>query len=155
MTRLTRRDDWEAMDPLARFDRLFDEWMQYLPFRRTGATAGPLADQMIRVDELREDDTLVVRAELPGIDPDEDVEVTVADRMLTIRAERREEEEREGRGFVRRELRTGSFSRTLSLPEGVTEEDISASYKDGILEIRVPMPEAGAPAAKRIPIESD
>jgi len=58
--------------------------------------------------------------------------------MLRIEAERREEEETEEKGYVRHELSYGSFTRTLPLPEGVTESDITASYKDGILEIRIP-----------------
>ena len=82
----------------------------------------------------------MVRAELPGIDPDKDVELTVSDGMLRIDAERREEEKTEEKGYVRQELRYGSFARTLPLPMGVTESDITASYKDGILEVRIPAP---------------
>ena len=73
----------------------------------------------------------MVRADLPGIDPEKDVELTVSDGMLHIRAERREEEKREEKGYLRQELRYGSLSRTLPLPEGVTESDITATYKDG------------------------
>ncbi|HEY1319766.1 MAG TPA: Hsp20/alpha crystallin family protein, partial [Streptosporangiaceae bacterium] len=82
----------------------------------------------------------IVRADLPGINPDKDVELTISHGMLHIEAERREEEKREEKGFLRREVRYGSFSRSLPLPEGVTEADIAASYKDGILEIRIPEP---------------
>lgn len=110
---------------------------------------------MIRVDEFREDDTLVIRADLPGIDPDEDVDVSVTDNMLTIRAEHREEHEEEDKGFLRRELRRGSFSRTLALPADVTEDDVTASYKQGILEIRVPMPQPPQAEAKRIAITTE
>ena len=60
--------------------------------------------------------------------------------MLHIEAERREEEKREEKGYLRREVRYGSFSRSLPLPEGVTEADITASYKDAVLEIRIPEP---------------
>lgn len=67
-----------------------------------------------------------------------------------IEAERREKEDREKTGYVRHELRVGSFSRVLPLPEGASEADIEASYKDGILEMRVPAPEP-KPAAK-IPV---
>lgn len=100
-----------------------------------------MPEDLIKVDEYRENGTLVVRAELPGIDPDNDVELTVADGMLHIEAERRDEEKTEEIG----ELHYGSFSRSLPLPEGVTEADVTASYKDGILEIRVParQPEPG------------
>lgn len=95
---------------------------------------------MLRVEEYREDGTLVVRAEMAGIDPDKDVEITVRDGTLHIQAERREEEKSEGKYFHRRELRYGSFTRDLPLPEGSSEKDVKASYKDGILEVRVPLP---------------
>ena len=108
--------------------------------------------QMLRVEEFDQDGTLVVRAEMPGIDLDKDVEISVADGMLTIQAERTSEEETSKKHFHRKEIRYGSFSRTLPLPEGVKEDDVEASYKDGILEIRVPMPEAPKRQATRVPI---
>ena len=105
---------------------------------------------MIHVDEFRENGTLVIRAELPGIDPNKDVELTVADGMLTIEAERHEDKQVEEKGYLCRELRHGSFTRTLPLPTKATEADIKANYKDGILEIRVPAPKAVP--TKKIPI---
>jgi HSP20 family protein len=72
--------------------------------------------------------------------------------MLTIRAERTEEEETSKKHFHRKEIRYGGFSRALPLPEGVNEDDIKASYKDGILEITVPVPEAPKAEATRVPI---
>ena len=156
MAGLSRREAKvvEPFDPLARFDRLIDEWTHMWPFRRSFTLADWVTDEMIRVDEYQEDEALVVRAELPGIDPDKDVEVTVADQMLRIRAERREEETTEGKGYLCRELRQGTFSRVLPLPAGVTEADITASYKDGILEIRVPVPKAPEPETTKIPVET-
>ena len=98
------------------------------------------AGRLIRVEQYREDGTLVIRADLPGIDPDKDVELTVSRGMLHIEAERREEREREEKGYLRRELRYGSLSRSLPLPEGVTGDDITATYEAGVLEVRVPEP---------------
>jgi HSP20 family protein len=72
--------------------------------------------------------------------------------MLTIRAERRLDEKTEEKGYVRRERRYGSFRRTLPLPAGVTESDVKATYKDGTIEIRVPMPAAAEAAATHVPI---
>jgi HSP20 family protein len=120
------------------FDRMFDDWMSMWPFRRRALLSRWMPEDVIKVDEYRDGDTLVVRAELPGIDPDKDVELTMSDGMLHIEAERREEEKTEDKGYVRRELRYGSFTRSLPLPQGVTEADITATYKDGILEIRIP-----------------
>lgn len=96
--------------------------------------------RMVAVEEYSEDGTLVVRAEVPGIDPDKDVQITVTDGVLKVSAERTEEEEKEGRHFHRREFRYGSFARSIPLPEGIDEDKVVASYKDGILEVRVPLP---------------
>ena len=92
---------------------------------------GPLADwtgwQMLtgehglKVEEITEDDHLLIRAELPGIDPERDVEITVADRMLTIRAERRHEERTEEGDGYRSEFNYGSFTRSMMLPMGATQ----------------------------------
>ena len=151
MTSLQERDRRTFESPWSRLDRMFDEWMRTMPVRRIlGEAPG---EEVIRVDEYRDDDTQVIRAELPGIDPDKDVELTVAGGMLTINAERRVEEKTEEKGFTRRELRYGSFTRTLPLAEGATEDDIRASYKDGVLEIRVPVAKPNVAAEpKSIPV---
>ena len=109
----------------------------------------------MRVDEFDQEGTRVIRAEMPGIDPDKDVEINVADGLLTIKAERTEREETSKQHFHRKEIRYGGFSRTVPLPEGVNESDITASYKDGILEVRVPVPEVVKSEAKQIPITRD
>jgi len=109
----------EVGELFSRFDHMFEEWAKMLPFRAVAFPHWPETEDLIRVEEYREDGTLVVRADLPGIDPDKDVELTVSDGMLYIRAERREEEKREDQGYLRRELRYGSLSRALPLPEGI------------------------------------
>jgi HSP20 family protein len=152
MAGLLKREvkDVEPVDAFDRLDWMFDEWLRrMLPFRQS-VPRGWEAEDLIRVDEFRENGSLVVRAELPGINPDKDVEVTVSGGMLHIGAERHEEEKTEEKGYLCQELRYGSFTRDLPLPEGVTEADVTASYRDGILEIRIPAP-ASEPS-KRIPI---
>jgi HSP20 family protein len=104
------------------------------------------------VDVFHRDEDLVIRAELPGIDPEKDVEITLREGVLTIRGERRHEARSTQNGMERIESATGSFSRSVALPEGVTEEDIRAHYENGILEVVVP----GAvrlSGVRRIPIE--
>ena len=101
----------------------------------------------IKVEELIRENEIVVRAELPGIDPDKDVHIHVNNGMLTITGERLEEETSEKRS----EFYYGSFTRTISLPAGVTEKGVKATYKDGILEVHVPTPEL-TEMPKRIPI---
>jgi HSP20 family protein len=147
-----QRDKRAPESPWSRLDRLFDEWMRTQPMRRIlGAEA--VGEELISVDEYRDDDVQVIRAELPGIDPDKDVQVTVTDGMLRINAERRVEEQTEEKGYTRRELRYGRFTRSLPLAEGATEADIQASYKDGILEIRVPVvPRPSAPQETRVAV---
>ena len=141
MAGLMRREPHgQAADVFSRFDRLFDEWVRMMPFRPMAFRHWLEAGDLIRLEEYREDGTLVVRADLPGIDPDKDVELTVSNGMLHIEAERREEEKKEEKGYVRRELRYGSLTRSLPLPAGVAEADITATYKAGVLEIRVPEP---------------
>ena len=141
MAGLTRRESHgEAADVFSRFDRMFEEWARMMPFRPMAFPRWREAEDLIRVEEFREDGTLVIRADLPGIDPDKDVELTVSGGILHIEAERRVEEKREEKGYVRQELRYGSLSRSLPLPEGVTEANITATYKAGVLEIRIPEP---------------
>lgn len=107
----------------------------------------------MRMEEFVDDDTYVVRAELPGVDPDRDVEITVDDGVLTISAERREEktEGEEGAAGYRSEFRYGSYRRSLALPVGVTPADVTATYADGILEVRVPIRRPTA-QARTIPV---
>jgi HSP20 family protein len=102
----------------------------------------------IRVEEFMRDGTFVVRAELPGIDPDKNVDVTVAEGMLTIRADREEKTEEDHRS----EFTYGSLVRTIVLPQRVDQRSIQAEYRDGILEVQVAMPEPAA-APTHIPIK--
>jgi HSP20 family protein len=111
----------------------------------------PLLAGQLHVEEFIDDGKLVIRAELPGIDPDKDVELTVSEGALHIRAERRQEKTVEGKQEYRSELRYGAFSRVLPLPVGTSEQDITASYTAGILEIRVPFDQKKAEVT-RIPI---
>jgi HSP20 family protein len=98
-----------------------------------------LRDELVRVEEFTDAGTYVIRAEIPGIDPERDAEITVAEGMLNVRAERREEKKEKVDGGFRTEFSYGTFYRAIPLPAGVKEEGISASYKDGILEIRIPV----------------
>lgn len=138
------------LKPTETFDRFFGD----LPdlFRRPVLLWPERALDLVKVDEYTEGDALVIRADLPGIDPEKDVEISVEDGLLHVAAERREEEKTEERSYVRREIRYGSFTRDLPLPKGVSEGDVTACYKDGLLEIRVPMPSGEVVEAKKIPV---
>jgi HSP20 family protein len=112
---------------------LFD-WAEGLP----GLLGWPqINPRGIRVEEYAKDGRYVIRAELPGVDPDKDVKVHVDEGILTIQAERREEHREQGRS----EFRYGTFTRRLPLPPGADEAQVRARYEAGILEVTVPMGE--------------
>ena len=116
------------------------------PFRDVGGPDGA----PIRVEEVIDDAQLVIRAELPGVDPEKDLEVTVDDGVLTIKAERRQDKkEKTDRGF-RSEFRYGKFVRQVRLPKG-TGTEVTADYRDGVLEVRMPKPSSEG-TARRIEI---
>ena len=103
MTSMQKRGTAETLSPFGRLDRMFDEWLRALPMRRMPGMGYEVpGEELIRVDEYREGDTQVIRAELPGIDPDKDVDLTVADGMLRIHAQRRVEEKTEDKGYAAR-----------------------------------------------------
>ena len=102
----------------------------------------------MRLEDYIEDGRYVLRVELPGIDPEKDVEITVGDGLLTVRAERSEEKAQKGRS----EFRYGSFQRTVRLPDEAKEDSIAAAYKDGILTITVDLGEKKEPV-RRIAVE--
>lgn len=113
-------------------------WAPLLPFS---------AASLFRVEDYVKDNNYIVRAELPGMDPDKDIDITAENGRLTIHAERREEHKEAHRS----EFRYGSFTRTVALPDKADIEHISATYDKGILELIVPVPEAKA-GGRRIAI---
>jgi HSP20 family protein len=110
---------------------------------------GDTSTSGIRVEESVEGNALVIRAELPGVDPEKDINISLVDGGLEIKAERREKSEQKDKNSYRSEFRYGSFARRLPLPDGVKPEDITASYKDGVLEVRTPVPSPGQQSAAR------
>ncbi|MGE5408799.1 MAG: Hsp20/alpha crystallin family protein [Syntrophothermus sp.] len=119
-------------------------------------------DQMIRdlseggeegwapsIDVIRREDAIVIRADIPGIKP-EDVKVTIEDDVLTVAGEHEESSEEERDRYVRRERRYGSFSRSMPLPRGVKAEDVEATTEHGVLEVTVPLPSEEKPQTVEI-----
>jgi HSP20 family protein len=103
------------------------------------------------VEEYVEDGHLVVRAEIPGIDPDTDMDLDLDGDRLRIRVRRRQPDNADDQHIYRSEIRYGSFSRTLSLPVDVQPDEAQAAYKDGILTIRWPLADERTDS-KRIPV---
>ncbi|WP_427135104.1 Hsp20/alpha crystallin family protein [Pseudarthrobacter sp. S9] len=106
----------------------------------------------LRVEEYHDGSTMVVRAEVPGVDPETDVDITVSGNTLTIEARREEESEHKGKHNYRSEFRYGVFTRSFQLPPGVKEDDIQASYNAGVLEVRVPSPGQDSTPGRKIPV---
>jgi len=96
------------------------------------------------MDAWETEDAVVYAFDLPGVAQDK-ISVEVEDGALTVTADRERSEESSGEHYHRLERRHGTFTRTVGLPQGVSEDAIAASYKDGVLEIRVPKPEQAKP----------
>jgi HSP20 family protein len=129
---LTRWDPFTELGELRdRFDRMFGEL-----YGDRGRTWTPA------IDVLRENGNLVVRADIPGIKPEE-VKIEVEDDILTVSGEHEERRQKKEDHFVRRERRYGSFYRSMALPPGVEAKDIKAKTHDGVVEVTIPLPKEG------------
>jgi HSP20 family molecular chaperone IbpA len=130
---------------------MFPDLADWLESPWTGPPPFPpfLAGQVFRVEESVRDDRYMIRAELPGLDPENDIEVTVDGRVLTIRAERCQRD----KGSYRSEFRYGSLARAVRLPARVDAADVTARYDKGVLEVSVPV-RAVEPEGTRIPVEN-
>jgi len=133
---------WEPMRELtslqSEMNRLFNT-----VFDQPSAGAG-LRRWVPAMDLVETSDHFVLRADLPGMG-EEDVKIEVEDGVLTVSGERAAEHESEEEGFYRVERSFGSFSRQLTLPKGVDAEGVTASFDRGVLEVRIPKPEAVKP----------
>jgi HSP20 family protein len=131
-------------EPLAAdFDRLFNTLFD----RGTQSTA--VQRWVPAMDLVEHDDHFLLRADLPGLS-DDDVSLEFHDGSLTISGERKAEHAQHERGYYRLERQFGSFSRTLTLPDGIDPEQVKASFTNGVLEVWIPKPEQRKP--RRIPI---
>jgi len=144
-TELRRETDQLMRDILA--GGAFGGFRDLLPTTAEQASAWAPA-----VDVLTRDNDVVVRAELSGLDPAKDVEISLHDGMLTIRGERRQEDRKETDQYVRLERRYGSFERSLPIPEGVNADDIKAEYRNGVLQVVIPGA-AQISSVKKIPVQ--
>jgi HSP20 family protein len=150
---LVRWDPWQDMLSAQRdFQRLFSRLVGDAA-AQSGANGASSGAFVPPTEVFTRGGDLVVRAELPGIDPEKDVNVSLSENILTLTGERRQEREENEGSLLRQETSYGSFHRQFVLPEHVKAEDIQASYKDGILEVIVPKA-AVQPEPARIPIQS-
>jgi HSP20 family protein len=122
----------DGLDDLVR--RTFGDFGTSLLQGRSSGGFTPALEAFVR------DNAMHVRLELPGIDPDADVDIEVSNGVLSVSGERRSEESKEGDGWYRRELSYGRFERNIALPEGTDASELKATYDAGILDITVPLP---------------
>ncbi len=129
---------------------LFPEFSELFAGFPTLTELRPVFDtRMMRLEDEMKDGRYVVRAEIPGVDPAKDIEVTVRDGQLTVKAERSEKKDFDGRS----EFSYGSFVRTVSLPAGADEDNIEATYDKGILTVSVAISEP-KPAERHVQVKS-
>jgi HSP20 family protein len=121
----------------------FIDWFEE-PF----LTLRPYLGQAIKVEDYTEDGHYVVRAEIAGIDPEKELEISAGAGYLSIHAERSSQVE----GKHRSEFRYGSFSRTLELPPGADTDDVTADYANGILTIKIAVKGEQKETVKKIPV---
>jgi len=156
MRSLIRWDPFRTMKRLDPFEELRS--MQHemdRMFDRFFGTGGPSDRTMLWMPSVEsyttKDNQLVFRTELPGVDP-KDLEVSIIDRELVIKGERKAEKSAKEENYIYREINYGSFERRFDLPEGVKTDDLKAKFSNGILEITVPAPAIAK--ARKIEIEA-
>src|SRR5438034_5514386 len=115
------------------FNTVFDTPVQ-------AGNGGSLRRWLPAMDLIETDDHFVLRADLPGLSED-DVNIEVEDRVLTVSGERKAEHETSKEGYHRVERASGAFSRSLTLPEGIDADAVAATFDRGVLEVRIPKPE--------------
>ena len=119
-----------------------------------GGNGGNLRRWMPAMDLVETDDHFVLRADLPGMDED-DVKIELEDSTLTISGERKAEHEEKSEGYYRVERAFGTFARTLTLPQGVDADAVTANFERGVLEVRIPKPEERKPRRIEIAATGD
>ncbi|HLJ04118.1 MAG TPA: Hsp20/alpha crystallin family protein [Solirubrobacteraceae bacterium] len=124
-------------------NRLFNTFFD-TPGQHTTGTAATARRWIPAMDLVETQDDFVLRADLPGLS-EGDVNIELEDNVLTISGQRKAEHEENKEGYYRVERSWGSFSRSLTLPEGVNAEAVKAAFDRGVLEVRIPKPEQRKP----------
>lgn len=145
---------WSPFNELATLHEEMDEF-----FRKTIGAMGGLTHGFWggeawgpTVESFVKEGNLVVRCEVPGMEP-KDIDISIVGNTLTIKGERKASKEAKKEDYFISEVRYGSFERTLTLPEGVKIDNIRANYKNGILEIAMPVEKAALPRKVTIEME--
>lgn len=128
------------------FEDMFNEdWSSFLPIPFFGG-------RDIKVDIRETDAEIIMEAELPGVNK-EDIEITLDDNYLTLRAKQEAESEERRENYLRKERRSGTLVRSFLLPAEVKEEGVKAKFENGLLELRLPKQEPGKTTKRQIKID--
>ncbi len=151
--RRREEQEWQPFRELEEWhrnlDNLFTRFMGRTPFEGTAfAGKGQPA-----IESVVKDGNLVVRMDLPGVDPKE-VDISVTGDVLTVKGERKHKEEKKEGEYAHEEIAYGSFERSLRLPGKVDADNIKANYEKGVLEITMPIPKELAPKKVSVQVES-
>jgi HSP20 family protein len=142
---------WEPLRELGTLQNEMNRLFNTVFDAPSPSTAGALRRWMPAMDLVETDDHFVLRADLPGLSED-DVKIEFEDGTLTVSGERKSAHESKTDGYYRIERAFGSFSRSLTLPQGVDPEAVTAGFDRGVLEVRIPKPEERKP--RRIEISN-
>ncbi|MEA2157226.1 MAG: hypothetical protein QOE11_3366 [Solirubrobacteraceae bacterium] len=143
---VVRWDPAREIDSLqGEVNRLFSSFFD----TQTGANGAAARRWMPAMDLVETAEHFVLKADLPGIS-EQDVNIEIEHGLLTISGERRDEQEEQHEGYYRIERATGAFSRSLTLPEGIEPEAVTASFDNGVLEVRIPKPAKPTPRKVQI-----
>jgi HSP20 family protein len=138
---------WEPVRELntiqSEMNRLFNTFFDS-PTPGNGVASHTQRRWIPAMDLVESADEFVLRADLPGL-TEQDVKIELEDNVLTVSGERKAEHEERKEGYYRVERSSGTFSRSLTLPEGVDAESVKASFENGVLEVRIPKPEQRKP----------
>jgi len=141
-TKMQNAKPAHALSPFEEMDRLFDAyfssgWLRPFQWPSMTKTMAPFEGRIPSVDVIDRDSEVVVKAELPGVDK-KDLDISVTQNSVTIKGSTRHEEKEEKGDYHRCEISRGSYSRTMTLPADIDEENTKATFKDGVLELVLP-----------------
>jgi HSP20 family protein len=143
---------WRPFAEMARWERDMERMLgNFLTEDRWPAKS--LGMQEPKLDLYEEKDQIAVKAELPGLTKD-DIQLSIADNVLTIKGEKKKEEEDKGKDYYRSERIYGSFMRALPLPAEIDPDKVQATFKNGVLEIRLPKSEAAKKREIKVNVQS-
>jgi HSP20 family protein len=154
---IVKAEPSRAISPFEEMEKRFEEF-----FRRPFSLLGPSWFPSVRLHELEEitptvdifeeGNDVVVKAELPGMKK-EDIDVNITDDVITISGEKKKEEKVEKKNYYRVERSYGSFTRSFRMPSEVESDKAKASFKDGVLEVKIPKTEEAKKKEKKVQIE--